>query len=394
MKNPDSLLLGPNSSTQRGLSLVELLVATALGLLIALALTQLFSDVSRTNREMAKTNSQIESARFAMQFLRNDIVHAGYWSSFIPLFDDLMLEAAPTDAPQADPGGAPGAPYSPCLPFDPPWTPGFIDNLIGLPIMVYGAVPAGCDTVITDRVANTDILVVRHAETCVAGGANCDAFTPGRLYFQSSNNAVDIAADNFYAIGTTAAQLVLRERDDTVIADRRRIIQHIYYIRSWANTAGDGIPTLARSEFDLAGGTLGQQPPIALVQGIERFRVELGIDDENRLGNAVTLADYSNPVVWQDPNDRRVALNRGDGVPDGNFLVCPAAGCLVEELVNVVAVNIFLLARASEETPGYLDTKTYTLGGLAVPAFNDSFKRHVFSGTLRVNNVGARRETP
>ncbi len=393
MKKPCFQLASPPRASQRGLSLVELLIATALGLLIVLALTQLFADVSRTNREMAKTNSQIESARFAMQFLRNDIVHAGYWSSFIPQFDDLMLEAVPTDAPQPDPPGPPPVTPSPCLAFA-SWTPAYINTLIGLPIMVYGAVPTGCGAVITDRVAGTDILVVRHAETCVAGDANCDAFTAGRLYFQSSNNADEIGAGNVYAIGTTAAALDLRERDPTVVADRRRIIQHIYYVRSWANTAGDGIPTLVRSEFDLAGGALAQQPPVALVPGIERFRVELGIDDENEVGDTVTLADYANQVVWDDPDDRRFAVNRGDGVPDGNFVVCPAAGCTVEQLVNVVAVQVFLLARASEETPGYVDTKAYSLGSLAVPAFNDSFKRHVFSASVRAYNVAARRETP
>jgi type IV pilus assembly protein PilW len=383
--------MSSRAPVQRGLSLVELLIATALGLLLVVALTQLFSDVSRTNREMAKTNSQIESARFAMQFLRNDIVHAGFWSSFVPLFDDLMLGAVPTDVPQSV--GTPPAAPSPCLPYS-TWTPAFVDTLIGLPIMVYRTVPADCGTVITDHLADTDILVVRHAETCVADDANCDPFTAGRLYFQSSNNADEILDNNLRAIGTSTAVLNLRERNDTVVADRRRIIQHIYYIRSWANTAGDGIPALVRSEFDLRSGVLAQQPPIALVPGIERFRVQLGIDSLNKLGDTITLADYSNAVVWQDPNDRRVALNRGDGIPDGDFVVCPAAGCTVEQLINVVAVKVFLLARASEESPGYLDTKTYTLGDLVVPAFNDSFKRHVFGGTIRVNNVAARRETP
>ena len=51
--------------SQSGLSLVELMVATVLGLLIVAALTQLFGNVTKTNREMVKTNSQIENARFA-----------------------------------------------------------------------------------------------------------------------------------------------------------------------------------------------------------------------------------------------------------------------------------------------------------------------------------------
>ncbi len=44
-------------------------------------------------------------------------------------------------------------------------------------------------------------------------------------------------------------------------------------------TADDGIPTLVRSEFDLADGTLAHQAAVPLIEGIEGFRVEFGIDN-------------------------------------------------------------------------------------------------------------------
>jgi type IV pilus assembly protein PilW len=66
----------------------------------------------------------------------------------------------------------------------------------------------------------------------------------------------------------------------------------------------------------------------------------------------------------------------------------------VGQFVNTTAIKVYLLVRADQPTPGYLDTKTYDLGGLPLAAFNDNFKRHVFSSTIRVNNVAARRETP
>jgi type IV pilus assembly protein PilW len=378
---------------QVGLSMVELLVATILGLIIVAALTQLFADVSRTNREMAKTNSQIENARFAMQFLRNDILHAGFWGSFVPQFDDLMLSDVPSDTPSADPAASPaGQPFSPCVPYA-SWALPYRNSLLGLPVMVYGTPPADCTGVVVDKVANTDILVIRHAETCVAGVGNCDAEVPGRLYFQASNCQDEIDLDTNYSLDTV--NLTLTERDCGALAGKRRFIQHIYYIRSWANAVGDGIPTLVRSEFDLSGISLSQQPALALVQGIERFRVEVGLDQRNSLGDliALPLQAYADAVDWEDPADRRVALNRGNGVPE-SFIHCPAIGCSAEQLVNVVAVKIYLLARADEPSPGYEDTKSYTLGGLTLPAFNDGFKRHVFSSTIRVNNVAGRRETP
>ena len=131
-----------SSSIQRhesGLSLVELLIASALGLLIVAALTQLYADIINTNREMAKTNSQIENARFAMQFLRNDIVHAGYWGPFVPEFDDLMFEtgATPTDAPNSIP--------DPCLDYA-SWAtdPNEVNSRLGVVVHSHDALPGSC----------------------------------------------------------------------------------------------------------------------------------------------------------------------------------------------------------------------------------------------------------
>jgi type IV pilus assembly protein PilW len=43
---------------------------------------------------------------------------------------------------------------------------------------------------------------------------------------------------------------------------------------------------------------------------------------------------------------------------------------------------------------GYTDGKTYSLGTTTLGPFNDNFKRHVFSSTVRLNNISGRRETP
>jgi type IV pilus assembly protein PilW len=92
-----------------------------------------------------------------------------------------------------------------------------------------------------------------------------------------------------------------------------------------------------------------------------------------------------------------VARNRGDGIPE-NFVHC-GGGCSVGQLANAVAVKLYVLARANEATPGYVDTKSYKLGGAAAITASDlaagaSFKRHVFSTSVRLINVSARRETP
>src|SRR6185369_15981628 len=86
-----------------GFTLVELMIAIVLGLLVVLALIAVFLNISRTNSEMAKTNSQIENARFAIQLLRDDISVAGFWATYVPAFDDLTATGIPADVPTAIP---------------------------------------------------------------------------------------------------------------------------------------------------------------------------------------------------------------------------------------------------------------------------------------------------
>ena len=66
----------------------------------------------------------------------------------------------------------------------------------------------------------------------------------------------------------------------------------------------------------------------------------------------------------------------------------------------MVTANIFVLARTSEASPRYTDTKIYDLGtdAAGVPVrvgpFNDNFRRHVYSAAVRVMNASGRRDKP
>lgn len=369
---------------QRGLSLIELMIATVLGLIIVAALTQLFADVTRANREMAKTNSQIENARYAMQLLRNDIVHGGYWGAHVPEFDDIMYSEVPADVPTLIP--------DPCLP-NASWTAAYEEALVGIPIQSYTGSPSGtCNTILSGELTanGTDVLVVRHADTCAAGTTNCAADVTGTnapLYVQVSNFLTQLEAPGpYYAMGAPYDKL----NRVGVAAEKRLFVQNIYFIKDNAN----GIPSLYRSEFGVSSGVPAQLAAQEIVPGVERFRVELGIDSLSETGDAI---DYTVEVDWQDPDDWKIPTNRGDGIPDGAFVHCTAAGtspCALADLINVATVKIYILARADEPSPGYTDTKTYQLGTLSVPAFGDNFKRHVFSSTIRLNNISGRRETP
>lgn len=382
---------------QLGLSLVELMVAITIGMLIVAALLALFLNITRNNSELAKTNAQIENGRFAMQLLENDVVHAGFWGAYVPQFDDLTFAAVPTDTPTDVP--------APCLAYA-SWDAAHISNLIGIPVQAYDAAPAGC-AVVSNKKADTDVLVVRHAETCLPGEGNCEDDT-GKLYFQASlcelENATPYKLDTTgftlhqrTCVGTPGSPPTITSLD---YADKRKFVSNIYYVRDYAVNPGDGIPTLMRSTFDLSAGTLAHQAAQPLIEGIEGFRVEFDIDSQNeKLGGGAV--NYAEAVNWLDPTNKTTATNRGDGIPDGAS--CDA-GCTVAQLMNVVSAKLYVLARAKEPTPGYSDSKTYCVGtpnpdstcplAKKLGPFNDGFKRHVFSTSVRLNNISGRRETP
>jgi Tfp pilus assembly protein PilW len=435
----------------RGLSLIELMIAIAIGMVIVGALLALYVNVTRTNNEMTKMNRQIENGRFAIQLMQDDIVHAGYWGSYVPQFDDLTSVTTPSDAPNALP--------DPCLDYA-SWTDAYRANLIGIPTQA----DLGTCGVVANQQANTDALVVRYAQPCVAGVGTCEAEVAGKLYFQSTLCETEVSAtaqqpntattiklnakasgtDDFYngaiirIIGGTGADQSRRitdydgstkvatvdsswitvpdnsssyafglgyvlgtsghmyhERDCATLASKRKFVSNLYYIRDYSVNPGDGIPTLMRSSFDLAGGALAYQAAQPLIEGIQGFRVEYGIDAKSDTNADV---NYTAPVVWADPMNKVSPTNRGDGVPENYVnaagVTCTGTGIGQCGAANVVAVRIHVLARSLEPTPGYIDSKTYRLGDQTLGPFNDGFKRHVFSTTVRLVNPAGRRDTP
>lgn len=345
-------------AVSRGFSLVELMVAIALGMVIMTALVALFSNMSRTNNELAKTSQLIESGRFAIQFLQEDLSHAGFWGAIdadedTPALDPLVATAVPT----------------PCLaysawPTDATQRALYTTNLLAIPVEGFanGSTLAGCG--VSNVVTQSDVLLVRHANTCVAGSAGCDDGSDTGPHIQLSGCRTGADGPSYVLDDSGSLHL----KDCTTGAPRRRMIQNIYYV---ANNSR-GVPTLMRRS--MKNGTYASasnRPRDELIEGIQAFQVEFGIDNLGSNGLAIS------------------ATNPGDGNAD-EYVDC--APCALAQLQNVVAVKVHVLARNLEPTAGYTDNKVYQLGSLTIPAANDRFKRHVFSTTVRLVNPSSRRE--
>lgn len=397
---------------QTGFTLIELMISMVIGLLIVLALLTLLINVNRNNSELTKTNRIIENGRFAQQLLEADLAHAGFWGGYIPTFDDLSNTAIPADVPPGIPDPCPaswtGSTVSTFA------TASYVTSLIGVPVQAYeipAVVPSPTLSVCASKVVSpqpsTDVLFVRHLETqsCVAGAAGCPA-TAGELYFQM-NSCLDSTSPGYsttsYVLGTTTTAFTLYQGSCTpgtpaaaaatgTRAQLRQYVSNLYYVRNYAVTPGDGIPTLMRSQFGLSGGVLQYQAAQALVEGIEGFRVELGIDSVSATGVAVNFAQA---IAFPNPSRLVTPSNRGDGYPDGAYVHCTTATpCTEAQLMSAVSAKIYVLVRSETKTPGWVDNKQYALGSTTLGPFNDSYKRHLFSQTVRLTNVSTRRETP
>lgn len=394
------------SRRHAGFTLIELMVSLTIGLFIVLALLTLLINVNRNNGELTKTNRVIENGRFALQLLEADVSHAGYWAGFVPGFDDLSNSVAPTDVPNAIP--------DPCQAIA-GWDAQYKTNLIGTPVQAYeipNPVPSPtvpvCGSIVTNPQHDTDMLVVRHLDnstTCVPGTAGCPGAT-GMPYFQLNrcwNTSSPGYSSTTYVFGTDTTAFNLHQRDCTAavapgtgtvgtLSPISQFVSNLYYIRNYSDTPGDGIPTLVRSQFGLVGGVPQFQPQQAFISGIDGFRVELGVDNVSAGG---TAADFTAAIAFPNTSVMINPTNRGDGYPDGAYVHCSVATpCTTSQFMNTVAVKIYVLARGDSPSPSYLDTKVYHLGSTSLGPFNDRYKRHLFTQTIRLTNVSGRRETP
>ena len=123
----------------------------------------------------------------------------------------------------------------------------------------------------------------------------------------------------------------------------------IYYVRQYANTPGDNIPTLCRKAFRDAAPVMDTE---CIATGIENLQIEYGIDTTE------------------------------DGHPNA-YVTNPT----LAEMQDVVAARIFLLARTTDIDTRYTNNKTYSLSNAPDLVPGDSFHRRVFSTNVSIQNI-------
>lgn len=193
--------------------------------------------------------------------------------------------------------------------------------------------------------ADSRVIALRRASTCALGTLNCQLVNQALPYVQVPA-CVTGANMGEVQLATGTASLTGQQIDCATPAPIYRYISRIYYV-----TSDD---ELARMDME-AGGYVASG---ALVEGVEALHFSYGIDDN---GDGRVDAYINNP-----------AANEGD----------------------IAAVRLWLVARNLAATPGYIDDRTYSLGGVEheVPEAFADHKRQVYSTTITLRNVAGARE--
>jgi type IV pilus assembly protein PilW len=347
--------------TWGGFSLVELMVALAIGLFLVIGLISLLVSTSQSRTELDKTSRQIENGRYALQLLTTDVQHAGFMGAYTP-------KTATYTAPD------------PCNPSAGDFAAA---PLVTVPVFIFGYDGAAADPLcVTNRVAGTAVLVVRRVSTTAVAAA-----AAGETYLQVAACSPLIPP---FVVSSNAADFILQQKDCATAAPLSKYIVRVYYVSSCnrvvlATGACDPnenppIPTLKMAEFvnGAMSGSPPLTPPTPLVEGIQTMQADYGIDINNdgspdcyvsNPSSATVPACAPAPYVWEPT---------------------------VQNWANVVAVRIHVLARNNEPSADWTDTRTYDLGlaGSYTPAASDKYKRHVYSAVARVVNVSGRKEQP
>ena len=335
---------------QRGVTLVELMVALALGLLITVAMLKVYVDASglyRFNEGLARVQ---ENGRFALEFIRRDARVAGFWGCYsdAPLTNQI---SATSDAwLDVAAGHIDGINGDPDIDPDKPDKPDSITfrSATGSGTLVNTTMTAASDSVSVDSVTTITSGMAALISDCDNGdifqvtGISGTSLAHGTS--ASTNTSPDLSMA--YAAGSRLYQV----RETTYcVADGAGI-----------DESGNPIPSLRRAYGKDSADAC--ETGDELVEGIQNMQILYGED---------TDAD-SDGANGDGTANRYVAIDTADLDVD-----------------RIVSVRLSLLARSLNN---YLTTEPspYTFNGVAVTQMDmdddDRYLRKVFTTTITLRN--------
>ena len=313
----------------RGFSLVELMVALVITLILLAGIGQIFLS-SKKSYTLQDSLARIqETGRYAMEMLAQDLRRAGYWGG-----NADINEISGTQTRLAEDGSCLGSGNT-------DWSLMLNRKIFGLDDnrTNYACLPS-------TTLPSQDVLVVRYAAPWEVGGITTPSFQNNQFYLRSS------LFEGKLFRGSDQAD----PANDITAANERtsELVSRIYFINPSTATAtakcgGGSVPSLFRL------GLVNGVPTVEEVAyGVENLQVQYGIDTPPQDDSVDSYVDAGAPTdaMWD----------------------------------QVIAVRIWLLVRAECPDNSYTNTTIYTMAGADLPAFNDNYRRKLYTSTVRLRN--------
>ena len=309
----------------QGLSLVELLVAIALGVVLSFGAMSLLLASKRSYLEAEELARMQDNGRHALRLLSFELNMAGYLATRVP-------------GTAVDPVESGTACFDYLMRTNPPLE--HVNDVTSAGLSGGGqSLPADC--LLPGRhVAGSDMLLIRRTLSLptVDPGGQSAGIDPDAIYLRA---------------GPRYEQVSLQRGGNGLTAEGElwEYVPQVLFLRNYSVTSGDGVPALCRKRLGRSANRMA--PTECLVEGVENLQVEFGIDEDGD-----QLAD------------------RFESVPD------PA------QLRAAVAARIYLLVRSVRPLGGYSDDRFYTLGNTRVRPPRDGYYRQLMQLTVGLHNRG------
>lgn len=316
--------------TQRGVSLVELMIAMTLALVLSAAVITVFANNRHGYNQGENVQRMQDDARHALREITFELSMAGHYGDLL-IPGSVTPDAGLTLAQDCGPVAAPEWMYQTMQPGT--------DQFLSV-VALDNATPATAAANFTCIAAGefrtgTDVVSIKRV-----AGNRATTLNNGQVYLLT-NGTVGL----LYKEPLTGPPTIPVSAPNAAWEYR----PSIYFIRNYANNPGDGIPTLCKKV--LRGVNPGMTTE-CLATGIEDLQVEYGIDTTN---------DGFANVYMPNPS--------------------------LANMQSVVSARVSLLTRTIDIDTRFTNDKTFTLSNAPAYFPSDSFHRRVVSTTVSIQNI-------
>lgn len=310
-----------------GFSLVELLVGMIVGLVIVSGAFSLHSASRKTQVKNEEQMDMVADARFAIEMIAYDLRHAGMWGG---TNKDGLIKCKSSDSSCTASSAGEAVPATITGDCAAGWYYDLQEPVFG----VTGTVMNVYSNCIKSRRTGTDMLTVRYADSNQPA-----SLVDGQVYVRSNN------MDG--RIFTGKKQPVLDAYDANPLTNNYELRSHLYYISTYSDAVGDGVPSLRRAAL-ANGPTIEDQ---LLISGVYDFQIAFGED--------VTGDDQIDKYV--DPKD-------------------------VSDWKKVYAAKVWAVMR-SDKKQDVSAVKSFTIDGLSTSYGSDGYRYFMVSTVVDLRNL-------